>query len=159
MLHLGFRVGHNSKSVRKYKFLVGPCKGRNQVCVPPICGVENGVASEVLLEGRPTNIPSDSSGAVILPSASYIESSALHRAEQGTRSAKGVYTLAPLKNSVPSLEEHTEVSPFRPAQLVECFEVEGGTRLLVKYKSRAQRILLWQFLRVRFVQKDKFIFR
>ncbi|KAG0564224.1 hypothetical protein KC19_8G093500 [Ceratodon purpureus] len=124
-----FRVGRSSINVRKSKLFDGFFKGRKQTCVPPICGVENGVASEVLVETFGSNIPSDTSGAVILPSASYIESSALHRTEHGSRSTNGTHTLAPSKDSVPGLGKHTEVSPFRPAQLVECFEVEGGIRL------------------------------
>jgi hypothetical protein len=60
-------------------------------------GVENEVASEVILESFSTIIPSNTSGAVILPSANYIESSCLDRTEQGNRSTTGTRTLIPLK--------------------------------------------------------------
>ncbi|KAG0601688.1 hypothetical protein M758_11G132100 [Ceratodon purpureus] len=123
------RVGNSSRALRRSNSFDGFLKGRRQHRVAPICGVENGVASEVILEAPSTNISSHSPGTVILQSPSYIESLSLNRTEQGSRNSKGTHTLTPLKESVSGLEELTEVSPFRPGHLVECFEVEGGRRL------------------------------
>lgn len=110
----------------KCRSLDGVFNSRKKVRVAPVCGLENGVTSEVILEAPPTNIPSHTPGAVALPPSSYIESLALHRKE---RSSKGTHSLAALKEPVSVTEELTELSPFRQGHLVECFEVEGGRRL------------------------------
>ena len=122
------RAGNSSTVFRKSKSFDTVPKGNRQYRVAPICGVENGVASEVL-EAPSTHIPTHTPGAVILPSASYIESLSLNRAKQGSKNSKETRTLTSLKESVSGLEELTEVSPFKPGHLVECFEVEGGRRL------------------------------
>ena len=111
------RVGASSAALRRSRSFAGFSKGRRRYCVAPICGVENGVASEAVLDAPPSHPP----GAVMLQSPSYIES-----LKQGSSRARA---LTSLQESVSGLEELTELSPFRPGHLVECFEVEGGRRL------------------------------
>jgi len=128
------RVGHLGSLLWKPRSFDGILKSRKQVRVAPICGLDKGVASEVVLEAPPTNIPSHTPGAVTLQSPNYIESLALHRKEQGSRSLKGSHSLTALKEPLSVTEELTELSPFRPGHQVEYFEVEGGRRLYGEVK-------------------------
>lgn len=81
-----------------------------------ICSSENGTATEVILEAPRT--------APRLQSPNYNDL-ALHRTGESNAD-----TLFPSKTSSSlSSQELTEVSPFRPGPIVECFEVEGGRAL------------------------------
>lgn len=123
------RVRSSNSVLRKSKSFDGFLKGRKQYRVAPICGVEEGVASEVVLEAPTANIPSQTPGAVKSQSSSYIDSLSLNGTGQGVRNSSGIRTLTSLRESISGLEELTELSPLRPGHLVECFEVEGGRRL------------------------------
>lgn len=120
------RVFHSGTILRNPKSFSGFWKNRKQFRVAPICGVDSGVASEVILEVPSTNLPSHTPGSVILQSASYIESLALPVTEQRNKSSKAIQTSNPVKKPVPDSEDLTEVNSSRPGQLVECFQVEGG---------------------------------
>ncbi|XP_024360944.1 uncharacterized protein [Physcomitrium patens] len=120
---------HSSTNVCKSDSFNWVLKGRNRFCLTPICGVENRVALEVVLEAPPPNSPLHSPEAAALESASYLESLSSPRAELGNRSSKATQTLTSLKKTILHSSALTDMSPFRPGHLVECFEVEGRRRL------------------------------
>jgi len=108
--------------LRESRSFDGFLNRRKQVRVAPVCGLENGVAAEVVLEALPTNMRSTDT----LPSSGYINSFESHRK---TRSSQETHAVAALKESVTVSEELIELSAFRQEHLVEFFEVEGGRRL------------------------------
>lgn len=82
-----------------------------------ICSVEIGVVSEVTLE-PPATVP------VGLQSSK--EASALHRTDHKRTGSTSFFSA---QSTVLGTQELTEVSPFRPGPLVECFEIDGGSVL------------------------------